>query len=62
MLKFIKMKYHYAYLLYYSALLSFLPWLKSFLRIEIRDEKIENSSGMHFFMFEIFDQHRWKLR
>ena len=57
MLKFIKMKYHYAYLLSYSVLLSFLPWLKTFLRIEIRDE-----NDMHVFMFEIFDQHRWKLR
>ena len=27
-----------------------------------RWKKIENSSGMHFFMFEIFDQDRWKLR
>ena len=27
-----------------------------------RWKKIENSSGMHFFMFEIFDQRRWKLR
>ena len=31
---------------------------------ELKSEmkKIENSSGLLFFMFEIFDQRRWKLR
>ena len=56
MLKFIKMKHHYAYLLYYSVLFFVFCELKSEMK------KIENSSGMHFFMFEIFDQRRWKLR
>ena len=39
MLKYIKMKNHDAYILYYSVLSSFLPWLKTFLRIEVREEK-----------------------
>ena len=41
MLKFIKMKYHDAYCIIqcHLLLLSFLPWLKTFLRIEVRDEK-----------------------
>ena len=70
MLKFIKMKYHDAYciiqLLYYSV--SFVV-IVVFTVIENfsanwsqRWKKIENSSDMHFFMFEIFDQRRWKLR
>ena len=37
--------------------------MKTFLRIEVRDEKrIENSSGMHLYKFEIFDKRRRKLR
>ena len=66
MLKFIKMKYHDAYLLYYSV--SFVV-IVVFTVIENfsanwsqRWKKIENSLGMYFFMFEIFDQRRWKLR
>ena len=62
MLKFIKMKYHDAYLQYYSVLfvvIVIFTVMKTFLRIEVRDKKkIENSSGMHFFMFEIFVQRR----
>ena len=53
MLKFIKMKYHYAYLLYYSVLLSFLPWLKTFLRIEIRDEK--NWEQLRYALFYVWN-------
>ena len=66
MLKFIKMKYHDAYLLYYSV------WFFVTVVFTVIENfsanwsqiwnKIENSSGMHFFMFEIFDQRRWKLR
>ena len=66
MLKFIKMKYHDAYLLYYSV------WFVAIVILTVienfyanwsqRWNKIENSSGMHFFMCEIFDQRRWKLR
>ena len=59
MLKFIKMKYHDAYLLYCSVLFVviviftvienfFVNWS------QMKKKKIENSSGMHFFMFENF--------
>ena len=66
MLKFIKMKYHDAYLLYYSAWFFcycrfYRDW-KLFCELKSEMKKIENSSGMHFLMFEIFDQRRWKLR
>ena len=57
MLKFIKMKYHYAYLLYYSQLfvvIVFLPWLKTFPRIEVRDEKKFRTAQVCTFLFEIF--------
>ena len=60
MLKFIKMKYHHAYLLHYSV------WFFVIVVFTVIENfsanwsqilnKIENSSGMHFFMFEIFDQ------
>ena len=66
MLKFIKMKYHDAYLLYYSV------WFFVTVVFTVIENfsanwsqiwnKIENSSSMHFFMFEIFYQRRWKLR
>ena len=67
MLKFMKiefkMKQHEGYLPYYSVLfVVVLAVIKSDLRIEVRDEKIENNSGLHFFMSFIFDQRRWKLR
>ena len=42
MLKFIKMKYHDAYLLYYSVLFVVIvvfTVIETFLRIEVRDEK-----------------------
>ena len=42
--------------------ISCLPWLKNILRIEVRDKKLKNSLGLHFFMSWIFDQRRWKLR
>ena len=35
---------------------------KLFCELKSEIKKIENSSGIHFFMFEIFDQCRWKLR
>ena len=66
MLKFIKMKQHEGYLLYYSVLfvvIIVLTVIKSVLRIEVRyKKKFENSSGLHFFMSLGFDQRRWKLR
>ena len=66
MLKFIKMKYHDAYLLYYSVLFVVIVVFTVIENFSVnwsqRWKKIENSSGMHFFMFEIFDQDRWKLR
>ena len=40
----------------------FLLWLKNYMWIEVRDKKFGNSSGLHFFMSEIFDQCQWKLR
>ena len=66
MLKFIKMNYHDAYLLYYSVW-SFVTVVFTVIENFSANwsqiwNKIENSSGMHFFMFEIFDQRRWKLR
>ena len=64
MLKFIKMKYHDTYLLYYSVLFVVMvvfTVIENF-SVNWRWQKIENSSGMHFFMFEIFDQRQWKLR
>ena len=30
--------------------------------VEVRDQKFENSSGLQFFVSQIFDQCRWKLR
>ena len=66
MLKFIKMKYHDAYLLYYSVLFVVIVVFTVIENFSAnwsqRWKKIENSSGMHFFMFEIFDQRQWKLR
>ena len=66
MLKFIKMKYHDAYLLYYSVWF-FVSVVFTVIENFSADwkqrwNKIENSLGMYFFMFEIFDQRRWKLR
>ena len=58
MLKFIKMKYHDAYLLYYSVLFVVIVVFTVIENFSAnwsqRWKKIENSSGMHFFMFEIF--------
>ena len=66
MLKFIKMKYHDAYLLYYSVLFVVIVVFTVIENFSAswsqRWNKIENSSGIHFFMFEIFDQRRCKLR
>ena len=66
MLKFIKMKYHDAYLLYYSVLFVVIfvfTMIENFsAKWTQRWKKIENSSGLHCFMFETFDQRRWKLR
>ena len=54
MLKFIKMKQHEGYLLYYSVIfvvIVVLTVIKSVLLFEVRDKKqIENSSGLHYFM------------
>ena len=53
MLKFIKMKQHEDYLLYYSVLFVVIVvfTVKSFLQIEVSDKKkFENRSGLHFFM------------
>ena len=48
------MKYHEAYLQYYSVLFVFIVVfivMKKVLRIEVRDKKkFEKSSGLHFFM------------
>ena len=56
MLKFIKMKYHDAYLLYYSVLFVVIVVFTVIENVSAswsqRWNKIENSSGMHFFMFE----------
>ena len=66
MLKFIKMKYHDAYLLYYSVLFVVIfvfTVIENFsAKWTQRLKKNENSSGLHCFMFETFDQRRWKLR
>ena len=66
MLKFIKMKYHGAYLLYYSVLsvvIIIFTMIENFsANWGQRWKKNENSASMHFFMFEIFDQRWWKLR
>ena len=66
MLKFIKMKYHDAYLLYYSVwffVIAVFTVIENFsANGSQRWNKIENSSGLYFFMFEIFVQRRWKLR
>ena len=68
MLKLIKMKYHDAYLLFSVFSVLFVV-IVTFTVIENfsanwsqRWKNFENSSGLHFFMFEIFDQRRWKLR
>ena len=59
MLKFIKMKYYDAYLLYYSVLFDVIVVFTVIENFSAnwtqRWKKIENSSDMHFFMFEIFD-------
>ena len=67
MLKFIKMKYHDAYPLYYSVLvvdIVVFTVIENFsANWSQRWKKIENSSGMYFFfMFEMFDWRWWKLR
>ena len=66
MLKFIKMKYHDAYLLYYSVLFVVIVVFTVIENFSVkwtqRWKKIENSSGLHCFMFETFDQRRLKLR
>ena len=66
MLKFISMKHHHAYLLYYSVLFvvivvfTVIDNFSANWNSEMK--KIENGSGLLFFMFEIFGQRRWKLR
>ena len=66
MLKFIKMKYHDTYLLYYSVLFVVIVVFTVIENFSVkwtqRWKKIENSSGLHCFMFETFDQRRLKLR
>ena len=66
MLKFIKMKYHDAYLLYYSVLFVVIVVFTVIENFSAnwsqRWKKIENSSGMYCFIFEILYQRRWKLR
>ena len=66
MLKFIKMKYHGTYLLYYSVLFVVIVVFTVIENFSVkwtqRWKKIENSSGLHCFMFETFDQRRLKLR
>ena len=65
MLKFIKMKHHYAYLLYNSVLFVVVVFTvieNFFCELKSEMKRIEYSSGKHFFMFEIFDLRRWKLR
>ena len=66
MLKFIKMKYHDTYLLYYSVLFVIIVVFTVIENFSVkwtqRWKKIENSSGLHCFMFETFDQRRLKLR
>ena len=66
MLKFIKMKYHDTYLLYYSVLFVVIVVFTVIENFSVkwtqRWKKIENSSGLHCFMFETFDQRRWELR
>ena len=63
MLKFIKMKYHGAYLLYYSVLFVVFTMIENFFaNWSQRWKKIGNSSGMHFFVcLKLFDQRWWKL-
>ena len=66
MLKCIKMKYHGAYLLYYSVLFVVIvvfTMIENFsANWSQRWKKIENSTGMHFFYVEIFGQRWWKPR
>ena len=65
MLKFIKMKYHKAYLLYYSVLFVVnlvFTMIKKYSANWSQRKKFKNSLGLHFFMSLIFDQRRWKLR
>ena len=67
MLKFIKMKQHKAYLLYYPVLFVVIVVLTVIKKCSVNwsqrlKKKFENSSGLHFFMALIFDQRRWKLR
>ena len=66
MLKFIKMKYHDTYLLYYSVLFVVIVVFTVIENFSVkwtqRWKKIENSSGLHCFVFETFDQRRLKLR
>ena len=54
-MKFINMKYHDAYLLYYSVLFVVIVVfivMKNVRRMEARDKKLENSSGLHFFVLK----------
>ena len=66
MLKFIKMKQHEGYLLYYSVLFVVIVVLTVIKKCSAnwsqRWKLFENSSGSHFFMSLVFDQRRWKLR
>ena len=56
-MKFINMKYHDAYLLYYSVLFVVIVVfivMKNVRRMEARDKKLENSSGLHFFVLKFW--------
>ena len=58
MLKFIKMKQHEDYLLYYSVLFVVIVVLTVIKKCSAiwsqRQKKIENSSGLHYFMSLVF--------
>ena len=66
MSKSIKMKYHNAYLLYYSMLfvvIVIFTVIENFsANWSQRWNNIENRSGLQFFMFEMFYQRLWKMR
>ena len=66
MLKFIKMKYHGAYLLYYSVLsvvIVVFTMIENFsANWGQRWKKMKIAQVCTSFMFEIFDQRWWKLR
>ena len=65
MLKFIKMKYHDAYLLYYSVLFVVIvvfTVIENFSANWSQRWKKLGIAQVCTFLFEIFDQRRWKLR